>query len=126
MILLPLNCLRVWSQSEKRDVIVHPSTGKFINDTISIDYIRRANEKMIAYKFLLKEVEKKDSIIAIQYSIINNTRRIANEADYKQTKLRYTNEQLRKEIDVLHKQRWYLAGVSVGAVAALVVSIIIK
>lgn len=126
MILLPLNCLRVWSQSEKSDVIIHPSTGKLINDTISIDYIRRANEKMIAYKFLLKEVEKKDSIIAIQYSIINNTRRIANEADYKQTKLRYTNEQLRKEIDVLHKQRWYLAGVSVGAVAALVVSIIIK
>lgn len=137
MILLLSSFSKSWSQNNSKAgkyvVMGAPSTGKPLqSDTIKtkvaidIDYIRAANEKLISYNYLLKEVDKKDSIILIQNRTINEIRSIVVNADKQYSKLQNNNEQLKKQVVVLKKQRWYLAGVSAGAIVALLVGIIAK
>nr|DAX45450.1 MAG TPA: hemolysin [Crassvirales sp.] len=133
-ILLLSNCLSSWSRSSRAAGVEmsHVSTGEGVKSdtisTVSIDIamIRAANEKLISYYYLRKEVSKKDSIIIIQDKTINDIRNLMMKAEQNYNRTRVINEKLTAQLSVYKKQQLYLAGISVGAVVALLVSIIHK
>lgn len=108
----------------------HTSTGEGVKSdtisTVSIDIamIRAANEKLISYYYLRKEVSKKDSIIIIQDKTINDIRNLMMKVEQNYNRTRVINEKLTAQLSVYKKQQLYLAGISVGAVVALLVTII--
>lgn len=109
IVLLLLISLKSWSQSK-------PFTGDLIiSDTVvsvSIDYIKKANAKMIERKYLIDINKQQDSIILLKDKYIKEQSIIIN--DFKQ-KIIAANDLNKSITDSLNKQiRYNLIMLSVG------------
>lgn len=109
IVLLLLISLKSWSQSK-------PFTGDLIiADTVvsvSIDYIKKANAKMIERKYLIDINKQQDSIILLKDKYIKEQSIIIN--DFKQ-KIIAANDLNKSITDSLNKQiRYNLIMLSVG------------
>lgn len=109
IVLLLLISLKSWSQSK-------PFTGDLIiSDTVvsvSIDYIKKANAKMIERKYLIDINKQQDSIILLKDKYIKEQSIIIN--DFKQ-KIITANDLNKSITDSLNKQiRYNLIMLSVG------------
>lgn len=110
IVLLLLISLKSWSQSK-------PFTGDLIiSDTVvsvSIDYIKKANAKMIERKYLIDINKQQDSIILLKDKYIKEQSIIIN--DFKQ-KIIAANDLNKSITDSLNKQiRYNLIMLSVGS-----------
>lgn len=110
IVLLLLISLKSWSQSK-------PFTGDLIiSDTVvsvSIDYIKKANAKMIERKYLIDINKQQDSIILLKDRYIKEQSIIIN--DFKQ-KIIAANDLNKSITDSLNKQiRYNLIMLSVGS-----------
>lgn len=109
IVLLLLISLKSWSQSK-------PFTGDLtISDTVvsvSIDYIKKANAKMIERKYLIDINKQQDSIILLKDKYIKEQSIIIN--DFKQ-KIVDANDLNKSITDSLNKQiKYNLIMLSVG------------
>lgn len=110
IVLLLLISLKSWSQSK-------PFTGDLIiSDTVvsvSIDYIKKANAKMIERKYLIDINKQQDSIILLKDRYIKEQSIIIN--DFKQ-KIIAANDLNKSITNSLNKQiRYNLIMLSVGS-----------
>lgn len=123
IVLLLLISLKSWSQSK-------PFTGDLIiSDTVvsvSIDYIKKANAKMIERKYLIDINKQQDSIILLKDKYIKEQSIIIN--DFKQ-KIIAANDLNKSITDSLNKQIKYnliMLSVGGGIILGLITMLSIK
>lgn len=115
--------LRAWSQTTQS------STGE-INDTtkvlIDINYIKKANLKLIQYNILKKKIVLKDSIIYYQNKKIDIYSDSYNQMKNYAIQANTINEQLNKDIERYKRKNKIYGGVAGGLATSLLLFIIIK
>lgn len=119
MIVMQLNCLKSWCQTNT-DV---PSTGEITKAYIEIDYIREANKKLIEHKYCPIIIAQKDTIInleKIKYNILDS---LYKDKLYRQSIIQQNIEQ---DLIKQEKRVKILSGTTVGAVAAFLLTLLIK
>ena len=119
VIVLLSNSLRSWSQNDT----IHPLRGNDTIVTIGIDYIRKANVKLIEHKHCPEIIAVKDTIIKLErlkYNIMDSVYK----AEYK--KCYGALQQVNKDLTKTKKRNKILGGVTVGSVALTVLVLLLK
>lgn len=123
MILVLLNFLKVWSQNNDLPLrgINHNADTTI---TINIDYIRKANIKLIERKYLLKLNSEKDSIIDLKNDYINEQYIIIDSLN---NKLITQHKVINNITEDLNKQKKNIIIYSVGGtLIGIIIGLIIK
>lgn len=123
MILVLLNFLKVWSQNNDFPLrgINHNADTTI---TINIDYIRKANIKLIERKYLLKLNSEKDSIIDLKNDYINEQYIIIDSLN---NKLITQHKVINNITEDLNKQKKNIIIYSVGGtLIGIIIGLIIK
>lgn len=123
MILVLLNFLKVWSQNNDLPLrgINHNADTTI---TINIDYIRKANIKLIERKYLLKLNSEKDSIIDLKNNYINEQYIIIDSLN---NKLITQHKVINNITEDLNKQKKNIIIYSVGGtLIGIIIGLIIK
>lgn len=123
MILVLLNFLKVWSQNNDLSLRgINHNTDTTI--TINIDYIRKANIKLIERKYLLKLNLEKDSIINLKNDYINEQYIIIDSLNNKLVTQHKVINNITKD---LNKQKKNIIIYSVGGtLIGIIIGLIIK
>ena len=123
MILVLLNFLKVWSQNNDLSLRgINHNTDTTI--TINIDYIRKANIKLIERKYLLKLNLEKDSIINLKNDYINEQYIIIDSLN---NKLVTQHKVINNITEGLNKQKKNIIIYSVGGtLIGIIIGLIIK
>lgn len=123
MILVLLNFLKVWSQNNDLSLRgINHNTDTTI--TINIDYIRKANIKLIERKYLLKLNSEKDSIIDLKNDYINEQYIIIDSLN---NKLITQHKVINNITEDLNKQKKNIIIYSVsGTLIGIIIGLIIK
>lgn len=123
MILVLLNFLKVWSQNNDLSLRgINHNTDTTI--TINIDYIRKANIKLIERKYLLKLNLEKDSIINLKNDYINEQYIIIDSLN---NKLVTQHKVINNITEDLNKQKKNIIIYSVGGtLIGIIIGLIIK
>lgn len=123
MILVLLNFLKVWSQNNDLSLRgINHNTDTTI--TINIDYIRKANIKLIERKYLLKLNLEKDSIINLKNDYINEQYIIIDSLN---NKLITQHKVINNITEDLNKQKKNIIIYSVGGtLIGIIIGLIIK
>ena len=123
MILVLLNFLKVWSQNNDLSLRgINHNTDTTI--TINIDYIRKANIKLIERKYLLKLNLEKDSIINLKNDYINEQYIIIDSLN---NKLVTQHKVINNITENLNKQKKNIIIYSVGGtLIGIIIGLIIK
>lgn len=123
MILVLLNFLKVWSQNNDLSLRgINHNTDTTI--TINIDYIRKANIKLIERKYLLKLNSEKDSIINLKNDYINEQYIIIDSLN---NKLVTQHKVINNITEDLNKQKKNIIIYSVGGtLIGIIIGLIIK
>lgn len=105
------------------------STGE-INDStkvlIDINYIKKANLKLIQYNLLKKKIALKDSIIYYQDKKIEIYDSSYNQMKNYAMQVNTINEQLNKDIEVYKRRNKIYGGVAGALATSLLLFLIIK
>lgn len=123
MILVLLNFLKVWSQNNDLSLrgINHNADTTI---AINIDYIRKANIKLIERKYLLKLNLEKDSIINLKNDYINEQYIIIDSLN---NKLVTQHKVINNITEDLNKQKKNIIIYSVGGtLIGIIIGLIIK
>lgn len=127
MIVLLLFCLKSYAQP-KIDSI--PSTGKeLFSDTtvtISIDYIRLANAKMIERNFLIKVTNQQDSIIAMKNRYIEEQSKIIIDFKDRVKIANSINEAIKNDLEKQQRKNKILTYGGGGVIVGLIIGLIAK
>ena len=123
MILVLLNFLKVWSQNNDLPLRgINHNTDTTI--TINIDYIRKANIKLIERKYLLKLNSEKDSIINLKNNYIDEQYIIIDSLN---NKLVTQHKVINNITEDLNKQKKNIIIYSVGGtLIGIIIGLIIK
>lgn len=123
MILVLLNFLKVWSQNNDLPLRgINHNTDTTI--AINIDYIRKANIKLIERKYLLKLNSEKDSIIDLKDDYINEQYIIIDSLN---NKLVTQHKVINNITEDLNKQKKNIIIYSVGGtLIGVIIGLIIK
>ena len=123
MILVLLNFLKVWSQNNDLSLRgINHNTDTTI--AINIDYIRKANIKLIERKYLLKLNLEKDSIINLKNDYINEQYIIIDSLN---NKLVTQHKVINNITEDLNKQKKNIIIYSVGGtLIGIIIGLIIK
>lgn len=123
MILVLLNFLKVWSQNNDLSLRgINHNIDTTI--TINIDYIRKANIKLIERKYLLKLNLEKDSIINLKNDYINEQYIIIDSLN---NKLVTQHKVINNITEDLNKQKKNIIIYSVGGtLIGIIIGLIIK
>ena len=123
MILVLLNFLKVWSQNNDLSLRgINHNTDTTI--AINIDYIRKANIKLIERKYLLKLNLEKDSIINLKNDYINEQYIIIDSLN---NKLVTQYKVINNITEDLNKQKKNIIIYSVGGtLIGIIIGLIIK
>lgn len=123
MILVLLNFLKVWSQNNDLSLRgINQNADTTI--TINIDYIRKANIKLIERKYLLKLNSEKDSIINLKNDYIDEQYIIIDSLN---NKLVTQHKVINNITEDLNKQKKNIIIYSVGGtLIGIIIGLIIK
>lgn len=121
MIVMLLNFSKIWCQNNIDSI--SPSTGDDNKIYIEVDYIRKANEKLIEHKYCPFIISQKDSIILLErnkYDILDSISRVAinNQLNIQ--------KELNKDLNKKKNQVKILSGTTLGAVVAFLLTLLIK
>lgn len=107
-----------------------PSTGKIVLSdttiTISIDYIRLANAKMIERNYLLNITNEQDSIIFMKDKYINEQTKIITDFQKRVSDANKINEAVRKDLEKQKRKTKIIGWFAGAAIIGVIVGIIAK
>lgn len=119
MIVLLFGYLQSWCQNDS----IYPLRGKSHDVTINIDYIRKANIKLIEHKYC-------DTIINIKDDIIKDEQNkyLTLDSLYKVQYNKYiiSNKDLNIKLEKSKKKNKTLSGITIGSVALTVLTLLVK
>lgn len=129
-----LNCSKSWCKNSS------PSTGKLvqaitadttntadtINICIPIDYIRKANIKLIERKYYIELNNQKDTIINLKDKYIEEQNKAIIDLQNRIQMSNNINESIKKDLDKQLKINKILYGTIAGCVASTIIVLLFK
>lgn len=118
-IALAWSCLNGWSQNDS----IHPLRGNDTVVTVRIDLIRKANIKLIEHRHCPEIIATKDTIINLErmkYTTMDSIYRAAYRDAYVRTQV------LEKQIAKTKRRNKILGGTTIGSVAIVVLTLLLK
>lgn len=119
MIVVPLSCLKSWCQTNTDSL----PTGEKTKAYIEVEYIRKANQKLIEHKYCPIIIAQKDTIISLEKIKYNTLDSLYKDKVYKQWAIQ---ENLERDLAKQKTKVKILSGTTIGAVAAFLLTLIIK
>lgn len=119
MIVVPLSCLKSWCQTNTDSL----PTGEKTKAYIEVEYIRKANQKLIEHKYCPSIIAQKDTIISLEKIKYNTLDSLYKDKVYKQWAVQ---ENLERDLAKQKTKVKILSGTTIGAVAAFLLTLIIK
>lgn len=113
------NCLNGWCQNDS----IHPLRGDTTKVTISIDLIRKANIKLIEHSHCPEIIAAKDDVVGLErmkYATMDSLYKAAYSDCYNKAKA------LEKQVAKTKRRNKILGGTTIGSVAIVVLTLLLK
>ena len=91
---------------------------------VNIDIIRKANDKLIERKYLLKVNSAQDSIIILNNKYISQQDTVINDLKERIVKINNINEDLQKQYERERKKKIIYGSVAGGCIVGIVITVV--